>query len=439
MIALLWMLLGVAEAHDVRLCGQWTPAFDEGNIGDDDPYDHNGDGIVDNDTPDFLQANTPQPLRGMWLVAEAQLATGAWVVQWQGYAPASGPNAGCTDVFTPVAYNAAGHALVRLVPATFVSVGGHDLEIRDNTSNAMPWSEPAYTPSLVTASGRYDQDLGTSELRVDVSIALAWALAREDGGVSPMDLVVYTCGQNCSQGANGWYLHDTKELFVGTESRLTLMFHELGHAIRYHAGSGTEVPVNYGDWEQWDPAVSECHGGPIGSKHWQTSDEATPGAINEGWADYYAAVVLNKTNEADAFLFGDFDWDHNDVLDGSNYFSIEREPRPLMPFGSMRDYWSYYCPQTEINLSTEYDWSRGFWDLDTDRGLTFEIILQVFVHAVDLPATAWDRKVGTCNTGTCAWELMRDNAYLLNDSYYGLGPDEIGDAWASECGNGICR
>jgi len=439
MIALLWMLLGVAEAHDVRLCGQWTPAFEEGNTPDSDGYDHNGDGVVDNDTPDFLQDNTPQPLRGMWLVAEAQLATGAWVVQWQGFAPASGPNAGCTDVFTPVAYNAAGHALVRLTASSFVSVGGHELEVRNNTSDNQPWSGTVYPPSLVTASGRYEQDIGSSEVRVDVSIALAWALAREDGGVSSMDLVVYACGIDCSFSSSGEYLHDNKELFVGSKSQVSLMFHELGHAIRYHAGSGVEVPANYTAWHQWDPADSECPAGPAGSGHWQTSDEATPTAINEGWADYYAAVILNKTNESDAFLLGKYDWDHNDVLDSSNYFSIEREPRPLLPWGWSRDYWAYLCQQGDVNLSSEYDWSRGFWDLDTDRGLTLEIILQVFVHAVDLPATNWDLQVGDCNVGTCAWELMKDNAYLLNDSYYGLGPDDIGDAWAAECGNGICR
>ncbi len=452
MITLLMMMVGAAEAHDVRLCGQWTPTFREGTIDDTDGEDHNSDGIVDNDVPDYMNSNTAQPMRGMWLVAEAKSVTGQWVWAWSGYAPATGPYAGCTDVFEPVPVNLAGHHEVRLTAVSQIGVGDHVLTVKDNDLNDETWvATNEYFP-LITASGRHDKNFGSSDARVNAAIALAWALAREDGNVAPMTLDVYNCNQpwdhdgdpatpKTCQGSTlgGAYRHgpSPKEMYIGEVSELTLAFHELGHAIRAHAGS-KQVPFNY-DFDQSSSPPSECPAGAA-DQHFQTSDEATSAAINEGFADYYAAVILNKTNEADAFLFGTYDWDHDDstVFEPSEYFSLERAPTPFSPSTMNRDYWDHECSQAETNLSSEYDWARGFWDLDTDEGLTFQIILDVFVSAVDEPTTDWEEDVGSCGLD-CPWVRMWAWAYGTDDSQYGLSTDFIGAAWDNQCDNGICR
>jgi hypothetical protein len=213
------------------------------------------------------------------------------------------------------------------------------------------------------------------------------------------------------------------------------MLHELGHAIRAHAGVEV-VPTDF-TWDQSSASMCPSPAGVV-SNHFQTSDEATGGSINEGFADYYAAVILNKTSEADAFLYGPYDWDHDGQDEVSNYFSIERKPTPWTNNVGNRDYWADQCDQPIENLSSEYDWSRAFWDLDTDEGLTFQIILDLFVAAVDEPAVEWKKKVGPCS-GNCPWQHMWAVAQLANDSAYGLPAGYIQDAWNNQMDNGIGR
>lgn len=453
MMALLFLLLGSAEAYTTRICAEWTPDFHEPDIPDDDGLDANGDGDPANDLPDFLGTNQKTALRGLYLTAEHVDLNGAWVIGWEGFAPATGPLAGCTGTFS-TAGRLVGDPL-RLTAVSVVSVNGNEFAVYDDDRSPLLGFRQSEDLVLATGDGPVTIDMGSGEVTFDVAMAIAFALGREDGGNTSMAYDVYTCEAPRSgdcldpDAAGAWHSWDDKALYLGDDGQLRVIVHELGHAVAASRMSNASEPwaSNHYAWTndiellyQTPPQIpdSDC---PISDPgpHNLDSDETTGDAIIEAFATYYYAAVTNKTNETDCFVYTRRarDWDHLGATPKeSGWYSCEQRPLPVLPSTMNRDYWAHECDNAVDNVSSEYDWVRAFWDLDTDEGLTFGDILDVFVEADPHNWLVTDQAAGLCDVAFpngmrdfCPW-------YRMDQAAVGLG---IGSEWSNQHDNGIAR
>jgi hypothetical protein len=450
-IALLFVLLGSAEAYTTRICAEWTPNFEDPTVPDDDGIDANGDGDPSNDTSDFLGSNDKTALRGVRLVAETLDASGQWQHAWTGHAPATGPFAGCTDAFATTS-TPLGH-WVRVTATSVVEVAGNQFVVYDD--DVTPAVGFAQSDAIyVNSNGPVAADLGSGEATFDVAMAIAFGMGREDGYNFFMQYDVFACnappsGGNCLSAGTGGGVHRAaaRELYTSADS-LRIILHELGHAVTASQMATPSQPWQGNGYEwtndaeqhltpPYQPADSMC---PIvnPASHNLDSDEVTTDAVIEGYATYYYAVVTNRTNETDCFLLhSSKDWDHDDTTaETFGWYSCEQRPTPDLPSTMNRDYWAHECSQSVDNVSSEYDWVRGLWDLDTDEGLTFGQLLQVWVEADPSSWFTSDAANGACDvsqpTGVkevCPWRRLDEAANTL-----GLGAE-----WANQHDNGINR
>lgn len=461
MTALFLALVSAASAYDVQLCGQYTPTFTESLAPDNDGLDANGDGDVANDKQDFMTTASLQPLRGIHMAAERQEADGSWTTMWSGWSPVTGPDAGCTGTFATTA-GAPPSALhvVRLRAWTLSSAAGHYISVFDD-DDTKDLGEISSGAVFVASDGRRDLDMGTGDDRFDLALLAAFALNREDGDNDPLTLTIYDCPRpndgdlNClgPNASGSWWNHEDQELYVGSND-LRVALHELGHGVAKNQMPNQSDPwdITY-SWnnDRQDPLVdSAC---PVNGdvSHRNDSDEATSAAITEAYANYYAAVILNRTDEADCFLYmGTLDWDNDEVDEPDGWVSCEQRPvmrdafDVLMPTTMNKDWWAHECDQGVNSVASEYDWLRGLWDLDTDHGYTFASLVQVLAEAH--PDT-WIRDpdplvfllpllppTPRCPEGFANADLACPYFRMARDSN-----NSIRANWLNACDNGICR
>ncbi len=406
MIALLFLWLGLAHAaRDVQVCGQWTPDLTTAGYLDGDGTDTNGDGILNNDVSDFLFDNTPLKTHGLLAELEYRqsvnppLPQNAWSTGWTGYLTVAGPDGGCTPMVSlPVPAQV--RLDVRLKVISKFQVPGHGaMNVLSDETNLLftaHWSPT--TVWLAVDDPRKTVAMGSGDSQIDIAIILAWALNREDGGATNMDWTIYN---SSSTNGAGHTAPDTREIWVGEDTNVRRILHEFGHAIAFELTDWSKTyswknRENSGQSVCWktpdDPPPADQDDGS--TNHSSTSDEATSAAIVEGFATYYAAQTINRVDEGDCFIAEDSfkNWDHStngiEPTEQNNWYSCDVAPVPSQGL-SDTDYWADVCgyptgsPPTGdgYSIACEYDWLRGFWDLDTDYGWSFEDMLNVLVVA----------------------------------------------------------
>ncbi len=401
MIALLFLWLGLAQAaRDVQVCGQWTPDLNTDAFDDTDPNDTNGDGNLYNDHADFLYDNTP--LRTHGLLAALQYREWAppssppnpWSTAWIGHLTVAGPDGGCTPVVSlPVPLINAVEARVNLF-SVFKAPQHEPMSVLDDdTSQVVSSHDGPATTWLVGDDARKTVALGSGDSQIDVAIILAWALNRESGFATGMDWTIYN--SNYTNGA-GHTAADTKEIWVGTGSNVRRMLHEMGHAVAWEHTSWKKSYAwrnrEYTDSLCWVIPSSRPRSDDGSTTHSEASDEATSAAVVEGFATYYAAQTINRVDEGDCYMASDNpkDWDHSGSIESEEqeWFSCDVAPavRPSLSDG---DYWADKCgypvtgpPANEgYSIASEYDWLRGFWDLDTGYTHDFDDLMTAYAVA----------------------------------------------------------
>lgn len=460
MMWLFFAFVAFAEARDVQVCAQWTPDLNEAGYADDDQTDGNGDGILDNDKQDRLTTNAPLRTHGLFAIVETRLVdSDPWATSWAGALQIGGTDAGCTDVFS-AATNMLGGVRVRMKVYSIFAVPGVTSYTAVSDDDDTEDVGEVITSSVTLQSGapdRLDIDLGAGDSRFDIAIILAWALERESGGASLYGWRVHNCAPpgendpNCvGRDGGGGMDYDNKRLYVDVASNVRRMLHETGHALTATLSNHWADPGGWGNGAGQD---TECvawqttlQGGPDGlTGHFTDSDEATSLAIQEGIATYYAAQTVNRVDEGDCYVaHRTYDWDHDLVLDAQyedqQWYSCEDRPLPGLSLND-EDYWGDVCGYPSIappyihSISSEYDWTRAFWDLDTDWGFTFTDMVQVFVFA---SPTTWTTAAICADIGAGCddrpYIRMQEGADVWNSVAPGLEA-----AWFQECVNGICR
>ncbi len=393
MIALLFLWLGLAQAaRDVQVCGQWTPDLTTA-IPDGDGVDTNGDGINNNDVSDFLYDNTPLKANGLLALlqyrewAPSTAPQNSWTNGWVGHLEVGGADGGCTPVVSLPGL-ATSHVEVRVrIYSSFQAPDQGVMQVHaDGSTNAVSEHLGPVTDWLVGDPVRKTVALGSGDSQMDVAIILATALDREAGGVTGLDWTIINADY---PGGKGKIVPADEEIWVGQGSNVRRMLHELGHALTWQY---TSWDKSYA-WRNrqgtdsvcWTIPASEPTGKDGSSTHSSASDEATSAAIVEGFATYYAAQTVNKVNEGDCYILEDNpkDWDHDPTTTiEQEWYSCDIAPAPISTL-SDGDYWADMCgyPGTDdYIIASEYDWLRGFWDLDT-AGYSFTDMLLVFIGA----------------------------------------------------------
>lgn len=253
----------------------------------------------------------------------------------------------------------------------------------------------------------------------DIAAATSWAMYRRAGGVGSKTFDIYS--QACNGGGS---CCDSGSLYAdpgdGSGMKKYVIAHELGHCLLYKANENHSSGGSYALNQQPCDGVADPTGHEMNSKEWQNS------AMNEGFAHYYAAVAFNNSTESDCKFrnYKNVDWDRDDAGDATYNTDCESGMSSFSVDGA--DYTGDYCvgSGSTTNVSTEYDYLRFFWDLDTDEALNTTDIVQILDAAN--PDTFTDATTGS-GSGFAAYEL-RQSANTLGwltewdnwDNYSGI-------------------
>ena len=215
--------------------------------------------------------------------------------------------------------------------------------------------------------------------------------------------------------------------------------HEIGHVVQWYANGKRTADFFYQTTPQAEICLDETLGHGFITEEWAST------AFLEGFAQYYAAVVFNRTNTADTCALVnvpfDFSWsDSIEALDGQN---VEAS---LLPFNCAGEpYWGLVettvagedyvhdvCepPAPEVlymDRNTEYDWMRFLWALDTDPDdpLKFNQIVSLWDRSN--PHNWSEQSAGAVDASDRVWVRLVDAAAELStdveDLVETVGPD----------------
>ncbi|MEQ1564220.1 MAG: hypothetical protein ABMA64_01190 [Myxococcota bacterium] len=268
-------------------------------------------------------------------------------------------------------------------------VEGHTIELLDDDTTPLEYS---ITFSW-TVGGPFvtTKTIATGDRQWNVMTAATFAIHRRDGGLPPQTFTLYNT--ICSSGGS-CYSASADAVYTDSDSKFVVA-HELGHYLAHRKlgmGGQSDLGAAYGD----------CHGlnNPVPSHELQQK-EYQSGAFWEGFAQFYASLVFNKTTEADCFMqyykSEDFDLDQDADPKTVNCAGVPWEDA----FGNLMDGGDttndpavgeddYFFDMTHelpapagcdpggvvVNRATEYDYARVLWAL-VQQGMTFTQILDV--------------------------------------------------------------
>jgi hypothetical protein len=136
--------------------------------------------------------------------------------------------------------------------------------------------------------------------------------------------------------------------------------HEVAHAVVHRFMGGVHPQKD--NMYDLNTGAPECVF-QAGSAHALHSEEWSAAALAEGFAQFYATVVWNRTSEAD----GAFHYYKDDYKDGA----VQDVDMAEGPLGGVEAYLRNVCPGTDvakIGHGVELDWARQFWDYRTPPG-----------------------------------------------------------------------
>ncbi len=261
-----------------------------------------------------------------------------------------------------------------------------------------PTNKTLYQSSLVddfhpVADGTYTFTWQNDSTNVvNIFAAAAYSIQRRWGGTK--DETYYLYNQDCpgSSGScrrneanlNGWSQYSV--VYIGNglngNERKFIISHELGHAVSAMLSPRKRPPPDR-DTSLTDGFFSTACA--TGSGHTFVSEEWQSGAIYEGFAQYYAATVWNNGGQFDC------DFYYYRTLDLSPRDGVNDSPATPGVTGAI-----YSCEsgrdmiqtcydedgsQQLLATGTELDWLRFFWDLQTNGGVSFGKLANIWRDA----------------------------------------------------------
>ncbi len=273
-------------------------------------------------------------------------------------------------------------------------ISGHSWVVKDHPTETTWYSGPALGPgwSPPVAGGTFNI--------VTPNVHEAWNIAAIAGvGLwlhgpnAPIQMVFVTdkplpCSNPAKLDA------DMRVVFCVNEAdKKSLIAHEMGHGVLALTDEG-RWPA--GD-KSLDPGNCFSNPSPLGKTWDQNSKEDSRVAALEGFGDFYAAVIFNRSQPGDECFLdtrGKQDWN----LDGLNLdnhdkiscilgpYDVNTVPNPPLsvpnpPIVDDRAYMEDHCNLPWDNRGVAWDWTRFLWDLKTTTAyprMTMAEILEVF-------------------------------------------------------------
>lgn len=302
-------------------------------------FDFSWDIQYDNVTRgDWLNDNSVNhPARGVYVVIEKRVSLFNWSVVSEGYADEYG------EYEVPLPYNE--RYRIKLIA---------DAEVGDNSFTCNRLEPPGIhyqyvTPLLgfVLTNNYYafTYQYLTPYKTSNVMAAATLAFYTQPAGVSNDWLDFLT--EAPTGGATGGYNDNLQEVRLsstGRDRKFTTI-HEIGHFMNY-ARNGHGNPIaSYCSYN--DPDWCPCGSPPNYCKHGWYTKEKQGCAAKEGFANFYAAAVLNDPDDNDC------EWQGSDCY--YNDKKLETDCHP--PDAHLPTYLDEY--------GTESDWTEFYWDLYT--------------------------------------------------------------------------
>jgi len=294
------------------------------------------------------------------------------VVQENGitrWGPAFTDNTGCTSAIT---LQTGSTYLIRAFASAKIYNGSlQHLIVKDyNYDVVLDWNQSHSGWSDSTDKNIiFGPDEGTN-----VMAAASWALYRHAAGVSS-PVYTYLIGSPwCKFSSPDIYLTDDC-----TDYKY-IISHELGHAI-LRAKKGLYSYPEY----TFNSVDLDCSC-VTASDHKLDSLEYQSAALNEGWAQFYAATIWNNhSTETDCkfkyYKTVDFNGDGIEESRPVIDCEVANFSEGLPPYGWEKN----YCTDQAVGKGNERDWLVMFWDLASDLAISVTTVAQVLV---DMP-TNW--------------------------------------------------
>lgn len=173
---------------------------------------------------------------------------------------------------------------------------------------------------------------------------------------------------------------------------------------------------------------------PLGGLWEMQQKEYQSAAFAEGWANFYAAVAFNATNETDCVFvnYEDQDYDLNGSVESEepHVLSCERGPTVV----GAKDYYSEIClPRGGVhaNRGVPLDWVRFWWDFMTEESsVEFSTCLDILDNANPRSWMAESDVAVACTTGCAPYNRLELAAHdlLIDDA-----------VWDDHLDNGVGR
>ncbi len=326
---------------------------------------------------DYVTTDTTYPARGARAKVTENITS---TVKWDDFVEDDTPDPGCTDTLTLDSTRS-----YDIKVKSYAQVNGNTMWVyTDDTLASIYATGPGtYAP---TASGTVNISTPGGTEQWNIANAIGHAMWRRDGGMTGETFnFANEAGPNGTEYIRG-DAGDPDDDFVyvssGGNDNKYMIVHEFGHLVAAQANDGGPPDNDDGGVSYYDADEEECFSLGIDEEsHSMNSKEYQGAASWEGIAHYYAAVAFNDTTESDCVFvcYKDTDWDLDELYESSQEeaeFAVSCEDGPTVAPDDA--YMNSYCSGTFANRSTEYDWLRFFWDLDTDQALTYSTVLSIW-------------------------------------------------------------
>ncbi len=386
---MLGLLLAATAAHatlySLTFCAQYDVTYDDADSGYGD---------------DYVKQDTTYVAQGARLVVTRNRDG---LVMRDAYMEWEGASAGCqTSTLTlassdvePLGYDVKVHSKA--------SVNGNIVYVHpdDSSLGRYAYGPGAYHP---VASGTYTVTTPVAD-QWRIAEAAGFAMYRRSAGLTGETFNLFNEAYPGTTSNTG-YDRDTDRVDVsstGADNKYMIV-HEFGHMLAARANdSGTCATASCAPNKDYTADYNNCYTPSTDlTTHSSNQMEYASAAAWEGIAHYYSVVAFNNTSETDCgwVYYKPTDWnldgDYTDTEEGDEE-GLSRESYPATPQGTGTcdpagpDYTGRCCWADDVgtdcdagangncdNRSTEYDWLRFFWDLDTDTSLDTTTIFELF-------------------------------------------------------------
>jgi hypothetical protein len=313
-------------------------------------------------------------------------------------------------------------------------VNGNTVKIRDSDENNGSWcgvapGYSAWTPGTPPIDIRTPNKGAT---HWNAAAAIGHAIYRRAGGLDGIDLVNYV-DDATNPCAGSWSCQSGGEVWHGDAENRFGIVHETGHQVAWWRNE------SQGGSADWSAFNSGCVFEAAAIHEFQRKAFQSA-AATEGWADFYAAVAFNSTNETDCgFVYWraqDYDLDNFSDYQYGEPFDCDFGPGTFTTglaspaLENEHDYLGEVCNAGILtNRATEMDYLRFWWNfVSEEASIEFSHCMDIYDEAN--PHT-WD--AGTRSAFPWNWV----NTRFRDAADFVLGADTI---WVDHSGiDGVHR